>query len=541
MVQLFSVPAFFIVFREVLEAALVIGVMLAYVTRAGADHLKKWVWWGTGVGVGCSILVGLGLGIPYWVAGDEVLTGKKMYIFEGFIYLIAACLITWMIIWMLMMGKNLRAAVERQIEDKLDKQNAHWWIFGSVFLNVFREGVEVVIFMIGIGETDWRAIPIPAVLGIIVGVVVSIMLFKGLLKLNIGAFFMATSMILVAFAAGLFSRSWHEFQEADWLGLYQTDNSLERPWWNAIMWSTKACCNDKENQFFAMLRALFGYQDTPTYLEFITYFGYWFLFSWVTIYIYREQVFGRRDRTASFVKTSSCVMAFAAFIGWIFALSYQPEEWNNNVSWIAVMMTTLMFFLSLVAVFISFDFFACRWQAIAQRRRAITIGVAACWAVLLVLAFALTTAQMVCGANVPQSSCSLPVFFYWNLIFSVEWATQAQTTTQYTSLALLSIALVISMFYCGFHSFWTFVMARDIDQDGLYNYTPTVTHDDKYGAIESFADIEEGMHTVPGKEVDGDDSNSNSDSSPAMMENEDGTVRSEDAREAERLVDASAA
>lgn len=489
MANLFSVAAFFIVFREVLEAALVIGVMLAYLQRTGADHLKKWVWWGMGAGVGLAVLIGIGFGIAYWVAEDNILTGQAKYIFEGFIYLTASLLITTMILWMLNVGKNLRGEIESQMEAKLQKKNAPFLLFISVFMNVFREGIEVILFLIGVGEDNPKAIPIPAILGLIVGVLFSLAIFKGLLQLNVSTFFMATSMILVAFAAGLFSRSWHEFQEAEWLGAYEVDK-LERPWWNAVMWSTKACCNDKTNEFFAMARALFGYQDTPTYLEFITYFGYWWLMGWAIIYIYREQVIGRKDRTATFVKASSCVMWFTSFVGMIFAASYSPDFWNNQVSWIAVTVTTLMFVLSTISVLCAFDFTALYFTKVAAKRQAIMKLCAVGWALLLVFSFSLTTAQMICQANVPKAGCSLPVFFYWLLIFSIPWATQPQTPTQYTSLALLAIALVISLFYCAYHSFWSYLMARDIDEEGCYDYTPTVTKDERYGAIDKFDDLE---------------------------------------------------
>mmetsp|Transcript_8086 Transcript_8086/g.14382 ORF Transcript_8086/g.14382 Transcript_8086/m.14382 type:complete len:539 (+) Transcript_8086:436-2052(+) len=491
MVNVFSVTAFFIVFREVVEAALIVGICLAYLNKVGQQHMKKWVWWGTGIGVGIALAIGIALTVVYWVEGQEKLGEQAQAIFEGFIYLTASLLITWMIIWMFMVGRSLRTGIESSIDRALQKENAKWYIFFMVFMNVFREAIEVVIFLFGIGSEgdEWKAIPLAGVTGIIVGVAVSILMFKGLLKLDMQVFFMATSMLLVAFAAGLFSRAWHEFQEADWLGNYEEGL---KPWWNLTMWNTSECCNDKNNQFFAMLRVLFGYQDKPTYIEFITYFGYWFLMSLAILYIFREEVGAAKNRTAMFVACSSWVMWFCYLIGFIYAVS--------NVTWIGVMVTTMSWVLSTFAVIYSTEFIAKSIPFVARTRVLGNKLVAVSFIIMVLLVFGITTAQMICQPTTEGTTpqCNLPYFYYWLLVFGEDWSSPVTNPAVYNdyfvSLALLAISLVMTMFYCTFQAYWTWRFTEHINEDGLYDWAPVQPRGyDKYGKHESYGDLEAGI------------------------------------------------
>lgn len=98
--------------------------------------------------------------------------GRPQLIFAGSIMVAACLLLTWMVLWSKATGSDLSRAIEGQMQNILDK-GVHWRIGMIPFLQVFREGVEVVIFMAGIGVgQSWVAIVAPAIVGAIVGIIV---------------------------------------------------------------------------------------------------------------------------------------------------------------------------------------------------------------------------------------------------------------------------------------------------------------------------------------------------------------------------------
>mmetsp|Transcript_86 Transcript_86/g.146 ORF Transcript_86/g.146 Transcript_86/m.146 type:complete len:529 (-) Transcript_86:1702-3288(-) len=499
MTQIFSAAAFFIVLRETLEACLVAGIVFAYLARVGREDLNKYVWWGIGLAIGVSVAIGIALGVVFHTRGDQLFSGKTEYIFEGIVFLVAAALLTWMITWMMYTGKNFRTELEGQVAAKLDKKGGKWYLMLMVFLQILREGIETVIFLFGVGSVEssggWRAVPLPGILGLLVGIVVAILMFKGLLRLNVEAFFLSTSMILVAFAAGLVSRAFHELQEANWFGPYKdkdgnTIESLQRNWYNATMWSTKACCSDKSNEFFGMMRALFGYQDTPTFLEWMTYFAYWAIVAVILIWLYRDQIRGAKNKTAAFIKVSIGFMWFMSFVGFIWACT--------NPRWNSLVITTFMWTLCSFGIVLTYDFFT-RWRVFARARRNGNLVIAACWLLLLALAFAFTIAQLVCENS---TTCSTPYFYYWLLIFSESWLTSPQTNSSYISVACLSIALVITIFYCGFHAYWTYEYAMNINQDGQYDYDEVVMDQAVLAEGADYGDVDKAFHLEQQQQYD---------------------------------------
>lgn len=285
----FSPAAFFIAFREFLEGALVVGIMLAYTKKTGTERYNKYIWWGTISACVAASLVGLGLSIPYWVSKENLLSGKSLYIFEGVLGLLAAGLLTWMIVWTTTMGK----AIQEELENKLDsaiERDSKARMFLIPFFQIFREGVEFVIFIFGVGAaSSWESIPIPAVLGGAVAVVLAVLVFRGSINVPLNTLLQVSSYILLFFAAGLVGYATHELQEANWFGAYKNygtypdfgfTSSLPdvlRGWDSQTLYSTQHLVDDKTNYFGGIMRTLFGYQDMPTALEWIAYCAYWII------------------------------------------------------------------------------------------------------------------------------------------------------------------------------------------------------------------------------------------------------------------------
>ncbi|CAG9461522.1 unnamed protein product [Pedinophyceae sp. YPF-701] len=336
---LFSAAAFFICLRESLEACIIVGIMLAYTRKTGFQRYNKWIWWGTGSAIAASIALGLGFGIAKWVDDDDIFAGRTRYIFEGVVSLLAAGLLTWMILWTTMMGHKLQQDIEDKLEAAIES-GKEWKLFLLPFAQVFREGVETVVFILGVESNDGaESIPIPGVLGIVIALIVSVGVFRGSLKLDIGKFLRWTSVVLVFFAAGIASYGIHELAEANWFGSYKDfDNGgskskpdLERSWTGQTLWSTKNILHDKDNEVGGLMRALVGYQDTPTFMEIWIYALYWVLLLGAFHYLsVKVKSFTREHRNQHFfaAKIMTPIAFFWGFIQFIWACSVDYHPWN---------------------------------------------------------------------------------------------------------------------------------------------------------------------------------------------------------------------
>ncbi len=276
--MIFSISAFIIALRETMEAALIISIILAYLSKTGNQIRKKDVWIGVLLAIIASIITAILFQI--FVGGLE---GRTEKIFEGFAYSITAVFLSWMIIFMFKAGKNMSTELQLKVDDITLDKSSRYGIFLLAFFNVFREGAETVIFFYGIGAKDEPvSIFASGMLGIVVSLILAVFLFRGSLNLDLHKFFNITSIVLILFAAGLFARGMHEFQE---IGVFGPESAFA----NIVFLDLSNILNDKTNYFGVMLRALFGYQDTPTWLELFAYIFYWIFISLFFIKIKNEK------------------------------------------------------------------------------------------------------------------------------------------------------------------------------------------------------------------------------------------------------------
>ncbi|NHJ46357.1 MAG: hypothetical protein FK733_01090 [Asgard group archaeon] len=259
---MFSVAGFLITLRESIEAALIIGILLTYLSKVGRKELRKDIW----IGTIAAILTSVGAAMLFYF----VLGGFEQYeaIIEGFAMIIAAMILTWVIIWMLRTSKDIKGKLEDRIELTISKEK-RFGLIALAFITVAREGIETVLFMTGViaAESNVWAIIWSSIAGIAVSVVIGIALFWSGQKINLKYFFNITSILLIIFAAGLFTHGIHELQELGWFG--SEEFFLQR-----IVWDTSAFLNDKTTELGKFLRAMFGYQDKPTWMELFVYIGY---------------------------------------------------------------------------------------------------------------------------------------------------------------------------------------------------------------------------------------------------------------------------
>ncbi|MER3434844.1 MAG: hypothetical protein C4288_15830 [Leptolyngbya sp. ERB_1_1] len=196
-----AIPTFVITLREGVEAALVIGIVLAYLNKAHRRDLRGWVWGGVGVGLAASGMIGVLFG---WVVQQAGAAGGSIeqFLEASFSVLAIACL-SWMLIWMTRNARSLKQEVEGAIGSTL-KHNAQagWGIFGLVFFAVVREGFETVLFIAG--KFQQGLIPtLGALGGIGVAAGIGALLFRWGIRLNIRKFFMVMGVLLLLIVSGL--------------------------------------------------------------------------------------------------------------------------------------------------------------------------------------------------------------------------------------------------------------------------------------------------------------------------------------------------
>lgn len=255
----------FITLREGLEAALIIAIILAYLAKTGNRTAFRPVWWGTFLAILASLVFGTGI---YVLAGD--LSGRAELIYEGLTLLIAAGVLTWMILWMHKQAVNIRGNLQAQVQSML-MSGSQAGLLTLAFVLVVREGIETVLFLFAatrVAESP-ASFAIGGVLGMAVAVAIGYTIYRGTSKLNLRSFFNITSIVLIVFAAGLLAHGIHEFEEA----------ALIPPVIEHV-WNTGAVLPDSSG-LGRFLTAIVGYSSDPSLVEALAYFAYLGLAFWL--------------------------------------------------------------------------------------------------------------------------------------------------------------------------------------------------------------------------------------------------------------------
>ena len=247
--------ALIIVFREVIEAGIVVGIILA-VTR-GIPGAKLWIAAGIAAGVGGAVVVAV-----FAQAIANAMQGIGQELFNGSILAIAVLMLTWHNIWMASHGRQM-AAEMRQIGEEVksgSRSLAALAVVGGVA--VMREGSEIALFLYGLavaGGSTAASLILGSILGLIAGGAVSALTFFGLATIPPRHLFRVTTALITFLAAGLAAQSVLFFQQAGILtALSQT------------AWDTSAILSDT-SLFGRVLHTLIGYSDQPSVLQVVVY------------------------------------------------------------------------------------------------------------------------------------------------------------------------------------------------------------------------------------------------------------------------------
>jgi high-affinity iron transporter len=214
--------ALLIALREGVEASLVVGIVLVYLSRTGRQRLTRFVWYGVAAAAALSLAVAVAL--ERWRISEDG--------FEGLMLLIAAVFVVTMIVWMNRVARHLKKEIESKVEAYAEKAGkaAGWGIFLFVFLMVLREGAELALILRAVelsseGLQTW----IGTIVGIAGAVAVGLFFFKGTLRIPLHRFFAATSVILMLVAFQLALTGLHELSEARWLASSKMEMAILGP------------------------------------------------------------------------------------------------------------------------------------------------------------------------------------------------------------------------------------------------------------------------------------------------------------------------
>jgi high-affinity iron transporter len=245
-------------FREGLEAALIVGIVLSVLRRVERRDQERMVWLGAGLAALLSLAVGGGL-----YAMGISLQGKAEEIFEGVAMLFAAGVLTWMIFWMNHQGQAIQGQLEHDVH-RAAKGDSRWAIFSLAFVAVFREGIELALFLTAAAFTTTAgATLVGGLLGLAAAGLAGWLIFATTTQLNVQMFFRVTSILLIVFAAGLVAHGVHELNEAGII-----------PPVVEHLWDTNPVL-DETSDVGQVMKALFGYNGNPSLTEVLAYVGYW--------------------------------------------------------------------------------------------------------------------------------------------------------------------------------------------------------------------------------------------------------------------------
>ncbi|MHB8964122.1 MAG: FTR1 family iron permease [Saccharofermentanales bacterium] len=262
-------------FREGLEAFLIIGIILRYLIRIGAESLKKYVWLGMGIG----ILASVGLGGLLAVIGNSFgRTDQIAKVWESAASLFAMLLVTTFIIWMIRQSSHIIDTVENNIRNNISKVG----IILVTSTMVAREGAEIAIFTFS-GHYDLSAIAS----GILLSLILAVLIYFSLVKVNLKVIFKITLLYLILQAGYLLGYSIHEGLSAlKDLAVLSDKNILYQKAFDL----SATILNHKEGALGLPLNVLLGWYSKPEWLQLISQYVYTFgIFTYMKWYSKKPQ------------------------------------------------------------------------------------------------------------------------------------------------------------------------------------------------------------------------------------------------------------
>jgi high-affinity iron transporter len=200
---------FLIGLREGLEAALVVGILVAYLVKSGRRELLGALW--AGVAIAAAASLGLGALLTF---GPQGLSFEAQEAIGGTLSILAVGLVTWMIFWMARTARHMRSDLHHRLDGAAEAGRVA--VVVMAMLAVGREGLETALFLwAGIQAAGTAQRPVVgAALGLGTAIVLGYLVYRGAVRLNLRVFFSWTGVFLVLVAGGVLAYGVHDLQEA---------------------------------------------------------------------------------------------------------------------------------------------------------------------------------------------------------------------------------------------------------------------------------------------------------------------------------------
>ncbi|HEX7074821.1 MAG TPA: FTR1 family protein [Hyphomicrobiaceae bacterium] len=271
----------FIIWRESVEALLVVGILNAWLTRRGGGggvmKGRRFLWGGAIAGLAFAVVLGWAL-----LNLADMLEGEALEWFQMAMVFAAAGLIVHMVHWMHVSGRTMKATLEGGAERALAAAN--WWgLFLLAALAVAREGSETVVFLYGVLAGSGGSASAPFVVGAVAGFVAAVITYAliqlGARRLSWSSFFRTSEIVLLLLAAALFIAG---TDKAISLGLL--------PVLSGQLWDTSFILDDGRG-WGGFIAALTGYRARPDLIWLIAYSSYWL----AVFFLFRPSPVARPD------------------------------------------------------------------------------------------------------------------------------------------------------------------------------------------------------------------------------------------------------
>ena len=248
------IAALIIVFREVFEAGLIVGIVLA-VTRT-VPRRNQWIAGGvlTGVLGACVVAVFAG-------ALSNLFAGMGQELFNAFILIVAVVMLTWHNVWMARHGSELAGELRAAGQAVVEGSKSLFALAVVVGVAVLREGSEVVLFLYGVlaGGDSGGGVALGGFVGLLLGAAVCMLTYLGLVSIPTRKLFATTTALIALLAAGMAAQAAAFLEKANWLTAM--DN---------VVWDSSWLLSDSSILGKA-LHTLIGYTDQPTALQLVVY------------------------------------------------------------------------------------------------------------------------------------------------------------------------------------------------------------------------------------------------------------------------------
>jgi high-affinity iron transporter len=247
--------ALIIVFREVFEAGLIVGIVLA-VTRTVSGR-NRWIGGGVLAGVLAACVVAVFAG-----AISHLFAGMGQELFNATILCIAVVMLTWHNVWMARHGSELAGELRAAGQAVVEGRKSLLALAIVVGVAVLREGSEVVLFLYGViaadAESSW-SVALGGFLGLALGITVCLLTYFGLLRIPARALFTTTTVLIALLSAGMAAQAAAFLERANWL------TALDN-----VVWDSGWLLSDSSFVGRA-LHVLIGYTDQPTAMQLAVY------------------------------------------------------------------------------------------------------------------------------------------------------------------------------------------------------------------------------------------------------------------------------